>query len=302
MSRTALIDADVLLYEIGFGSERTNDLGVKEPVSWDEAQDLLDKRIQLITEEAGADKSLLFLTNTRKINKLKNKERKREEKPLKEFVPNFREAVAQEKEYKGGRKQEKPFHFYNLLAYILANYETAIHEDGLEADDFMCITQYRDWQSGNTIICSRDKDLRQCPGFHYSWELGNQPAIGPLFVEPLGFLELQEKPVEEGKKKKPPKLFGVGSKFFYSQMIMGDTVDNIGGLKGKGPAFAYNLLKDAQSDRECYELVAEKYVQAWGDNWKTKMKEQANLLWMVRELDGEGNPVKWTPPKRLDNE
>jgi 5'-3' exonuclease len=286
------------LYEIGYGSERTNEeTGNKEPVSWEEAQELLDKRISLIVEEAGATEPLLFLTNTRRINKMRNKERVRAEKPVKEYIPNFREEIAKEKEYKGTRKAEKPFHFYNLLAYIMAQYPTAIHEDGLEADDFMCIMQYRDWQSGNTIICSRDKDVRQCPGHHFSWELGVQPAIGPLFVEPLGFLELQEKEDKNGKKK-PPKLFGVGEKFFYAQMIMGDVVDNIGGLKGKGPAFAYNLLKDAKSSRECYELVAEKYVQAWEDNWKEKMREQANLLWMVRELDEDNKPVLWKPPKR----
>jgi hypothetical protein len=294
MSRLALIDSDILLYEIGYSSQKVEN-EIVEPASWDFAQDLLDKKIQLITEEAGAEKPLLFLTNTHKINRLKNKDRKREEKPPKEYVPNFREEVAKEKVYKGGRKADKPFHFHNLLVYMLAAYDTAIHEDGLEADDYMCITQYKSWQDKDTVICSRDKDVRQCPGLHYSWELSNQPAIGPFFVEPLGFLELQQKEDAKGKKK-PPKLFGAGEKFFYAQLVMGDNVDNIGGLKGRGPAFAYNLLKDATSVQECYELVAEKYVQAWPEDWKTKMMEQAMLLYMVRELDEEGKPKLWRPP------
>jgi hypothetical protein len=298
MSRTALIDSDILLYEIGFSSQSKNDQGEIEAASWDWTQDLLEKKIDLIVDEAGADNALLFLTNTPRINKLLNRGRKREEKPKVEYVPNFREAAAKEKVYKGNRKNDKPIHFYNILAHILSAYETRIHEGGLEADDFMCIEQYKSWQDGNTIICSRDKDVRQCPGYHYSWELSNQPSIGPLFVEPLGHLELIQKEAKEGKKKPPPKLFGTGHKFFYAQMLTGDLVDNIGGVKGRGPVFAHTLLHDAKTERECYELVAEKYVQAWGDEWKVKMKEQAMLLWMVRELNEEGEPVLWKPPKR----
>jgi hypothetical protein len=229
-----------------------------------------------------------------------NRGRKREEKPKVDYVPNFREEVAKEKEYKGNRKNAKPFHFYNLLAHMLSHYETRIHEGGLEADDYMCVTQYKSWQDGDTIICSRDKDLRQCPGAHYSWEVGKQAAIGPLWVEPLGHLELQYKLDKDGNKVKgkPPKLFGTGHKFFYAQMMTGDAVDNIGGVKGRGPVFAHTLLSDIDNERELYEVVAEKYVQTHGDLWKEKMKEQSGLLWMVRELKEDGSPVFWKPPKR----
>jgi 5'-3' exonuclease len=161
----------------------------------------------------------------------------------------------------------------------------------------MCIMQYKSWQDGDTIICSRDKDVRQCPGLHYSWEVAKQAAIGPIFVEPLGHLEK----VGEGKtyangKPKPIKLFGTGHKFFYAQLLMGDKVDNIGGVVGRGPVFAYNLLHEARSERELYELVAELYVKTYGDDWKVRMKEQADLLWMVRELDEKGDKVLWMPP------
>lgn len=287
----ALIDSDILLYEIGFSSEQRVD-GEVVPNSWEFAQELLDNRIRLIQDEVEASEPpLLFLTNTRRINKLLNKQRKREDVQPKSYVENFRVEVAKEKDYKGGRKTTKPFHFYNLLSYILSNYPCHIDENGLEADDAMVIHQYSRWKQGlkDTIICSRDKDVRQCPGWHYSWEVGKQASIGPLEVDELGWLE----------KKSSSKVFGVGVKFFYYQMIAGDGVDNVGGIKGKGPMFAYNLINDATSPRECYELVAEKYVQAWGEGWKTKMREQAQLLWMVRELDEEGRRVDWRPPAKL---
>lgn len=454
-----LIDSDIILYEIGFSSQQVEDDKIV-PASWDFAEELLTKRINLICEEVGAtEPPLLFLTNTPRINKLLNKDRKREEKPIVAYKDNFRNEVAKEKEYKAGRKPDKPFHFYNILSHILATYETRIHEGGLEADDYLCIEQinnakkygvkvkfhaghflldYEDWlkykdttfikddkgyvisdtgkgptrkvwalhrdimgnpeglvvdhingdtldnrkynlrictikenvrnsasqvgtsaykgvswdkerdkwvaaikvdRVGNflgrfdseleaaaaydkaakqyygefarlnleapykkpykeTIICSRDKDVRQCPFWHYSWEVGAQASIGPIWVEPLGYLtNVNEGKVDANGKKKPLKIFGVGHKFFYYQLLTGDGVDNIGGIKGKGPAFAYNLLKDATTERECYELVAEVYVKTHGDSWKVKIKEQADLLHMVRELNEDGSSKLWMPPK-----
>ncbi|MCA2590200.1 MAG: hypothetical protein IM509_05470 [Microcystis sp. M31BS1] len=283
-----LVDSDVLLYEIGFSSQREED-GVIVPSSWEFTQDLFDKKIALICDEVGATQPpLLFLTNTPRINKLLNRERKRQNKPPVEHVDNFRNEIAKEKVYKGTRKADKPFHFYNLLAYVLASYQTRIHEGGLEADDFMCIEQFSRLDTRDTVICSRDKDVRQCPGLHYSWECGKQPSIGPIYVEPLGFLE----------KKEDGKIWGVGHKFFYYQLIVGDTVDNIGGIKGKGPAFAFKLIHDLETERQCYEHVAELYIKAHGDDWKEKLLEQARLLHMVRELNEDHSPKMWLPPRK----
>lgn len=298
----ALIDSDILLYEIGFSSEQKAD-GEIVPNSWDFAQELLDKRIKLICDEVGAtEPPLLFLTNTPRINKILNKRRVNENEPTKEYVENFRIAASkpvdeddtEAREYKAGRKQTKPFHFYNLLSYILSDYAVHVNEHGLEADDAMCIHQYARWKQGlkDTTICSRDKDVRQCPGLHYSWEVGKQPSVGPIEVDELGWLEL----------KSPTKVFGTGEKFFYYQMIVGDTVDNVGGIRGKGPKFGFHLLNEAKTVRECYELVAEKYVQNWGEQWKERMKQQAQLLYMIREVDENGEKVGWKPPRRLENE
>lgn len=299
-----LLDADVILYEVGFSSEKNND-GVVEPASWDFAQDLVDKKIALICDEAGATEApLLFLTNTPYLNKTLNKKRVYQGEQPKKYVENFRVEVAEDREYKGGRKTQKPFHFRNLIHHFLSEYDVHINENGLEADDAMCIHQYSHWKQGlyDTVICSRDKDVRQCPGWHYSWEAGKQAAIGPIFVEPLGHLEIRNEGEKDSKgRAKPVKVFGTGDKFFYYQLLVGDNVDNIGGIKGRGPRFAYNLLKDATSSRECYELTAEKFVQFYEDDWKKHMREMADLLWMVRELDEQGEKVKWKPPRQSEN-
>jgi 5'-3' exonuclease len=132
--------------------------------------------------------------------------------------------------------------------------------------------------------------------------MGQQAAIGPIDVDELGYLVHRNPDERDAKGKlKPAKIFGVGAKFFYYQMLVGDAVDTVAGIKGKGPIFAYNLLKDATTERECYELVAEKYVQAWDDRWKEKLKQNAALIWMVRELDENGEKILWKPPPRLEN-
>jgi 5'-3' exonuclease len=297
MSRTALIDADILLYELGYSGQIVDkETGELHVYSWDEVKEFFDRKLNIILQESESDDYMFYLTNTKRINKMLNRGRAREEKPQKEFVPNFREEKAVQKDYKANRKQEKPKHFYNVLAHIMGNHPYHVDESGLEADDALCIRQYKSWQEGDTIICSRDKDVRQCPGNHYSWEINKQPSVGPLFIEPLGFLEKKTKTASG--KPKPPTLFGGGHKFFYAQLLMGDNTDNIGGLQGYGPVFAYNLLNEATTERQLYELVAEVYVKNCGEDWKTMIKEQASLLWMIRELDEQGNKVEWRPPPR----
>jgi hypothetical protein len=299
-----LIDADILLYEIGFAGQETQTSVEKIggeffkktktiPRDWDLVKSMLDNRIELISKEVEATlPPLLFLTNTDYINGLLNKKRKFEGDNVVEFVPNFREKVAEERKYKGGRKEEKPFHYKNLISYIISNYDYRV-ANGLEADDIMCIYQYDVlWDSvaaglePSTIICSRDKDLRQCPGWHYSWECGKQYSVGPIFVDSLGWLE----------KKANGKVWGVGNKFFYYQLLTGDSVDNIIGVMGRGPAFAYKLLKDVETEYECYQLVAEVYIKQFGDDWEEKMREMIDLLWIIKTEDEQGEPVRWTKP------
>jgi hypothetical protein len=241
-----LIDSDVLLYEIGFSSQ-TEETTIEDgvivkkvvPQGWEFAKTLFDNRIELICKEVEAtERPLLFLTNSYYISRLLNKSRKRAEEKVVEYVPNFRDSVAVTKEYKGGRKVEKPFHYKNLINHVIATYNYYVNEDGLEADDSMCAYQYDGWgdpdRQYKTIICSRDKDVRQCPGWHYSWECGKQPSIGPIMVDELGHLVDKN----AGKfnpltgKKLPLKVFGTGHKFFYYQMLTGDTVDNVQSPQG----------------------------------------------------------------------
>ena len=311
-----LIDFDILqlAYEVGFASETRNVAaeGTQfeetsiQAQSWDFAREVLEKRIKLIVDETEADEPpLFFLTESALVNRILNKKRRFVGEPETEYVPNFREKISVTKEYKGNRKdQKKPYHYKNLINYILCGkFDYHIAPAGLEADDALCIYQTQALRDGRqTIICSRDKDLKQCVGLHYSWECGNQGSIGPLLADELGSLiNRNEGKVDASGKKKPLKVLGTGSKFLYYQMLTGDSTDNIQGVLGRGPAFAYNLLKDAKTERQCYELVAEVYVKTFGDEWETKLQEMVDLLYIIKDVDKEGNPIKWTKPSMLSS-
>lgn len=247
---------------------------------FDFVAELLDQKIKEIEAECWAtEPSTLYLTNDRRLWKKENKQLKKEGKEEKEYQPNFRDAVAEKKVYKGTRKSEKPWHYDNLTAYIIATYDVKIAY-GMEADDLMSIDQYARIDQLDTIICSRDKDLRITPGMHYGWECGRQEQFGPVRVTDIGTLNLK------GGKK----LVGTGLKFFYSQVLTGDTVDNIPGLPRCGPVTAYESLHDAETEAQLFERVSELYRIRYDEEWRKEMNEQCQLLWMVRELNEDGSP------------
>jgi 5'-3' exonuclease len=267
----ALIDGDILRYEIGFASE----LGWKtigEPIPWWYVEDMFNQRVERIVRESGADSYQLFLSG-------KN---------------NFRNEIAKTKVYKGTRVEKKPDHFDNLTAYMKGMLDTVVTE-GIEADDAMAMEQIK-WlpQDGDalgkqydTIICSRDKDLRQVPGWHYGWEIGNQPSFGPELVNTIGWILLDR----EGSS---PKIKGTGFKFFCSQLLTGDTVDNIPGLPKCGPVNAFELLNrydDCESLMHQVKLIYDDRILTKSS--KEYLLEQGRLLWLVRRLNEDGSPQMW---------
>lgn len=266
----ALIDADMLRYEVGHGVQfREGDsIFIHD---FESALSLLQHKVEVIVELSGSNMPPTFYLTQDRATAARHKE---------DYTPNFRDAIAVTKPYKGTRASEKPFHFDNLTEYILSQYDVVMCR-GIEADDQLSIDQNAPTDYG-TVICSRDKDLRITPGWHYSWECGKSSAVGPHYVEPLGHLEI----LGNGK------LFGTGLKFFYAQMLMGDTVDNIQGIYRYGPMTAYNLLKDCETEEEMFMEVYEVYYEKLGKkDYRDYYKEQAALLWMIQEIDNDNNPV-----------
>ena len=273
-----LVDGDLLVYEAASSAE----VGWKSegPAPWDYVESLLELSMMNICASVKATEAPLVFLSTDN---------------------NFRYQLATVKPYKGNRKHvERPFHYDNIRAWIPMRWETIIC-DGYEADDGLAMYQTKAIEKGfETIICSRDKDLRQVAGWHYTWGRGGQDEIPPGIVEEFGDITLHERTVvPTNPDKKPYKVYkikGDGLKFFYAQCIMGDPVDNIPGLKGAAEVAAYDLLKDCKCERECHKAVLDAYINMWGEDGKDRMLEQARLLWLVREKTNEGELIMWEHP------
>lgn len=289
-------------YEIGsvaqYVDERTGEI---IPRSWDWVEETLDARIEDICRAVGAtQKPLLYLTGDIPLWNMKRRVRP----SLPVYEPNFRIAMAVSKDYKGGRKLEKPLHYNNIRAYLISVYDAFV-AIGCEADDEMAIEQTRReelYRNGEdivrTIICTRDKDLRQVPGWHYGWECGRQGEFGPVEYDRLGTIELVTKTSPKGIKSH--KIVGGGFAFFCSQLLTGDVVDNIGGLAGFGPVKVCAALGVHNTTGDLLNGVRSRYEELFGEAWRDKLREQANLLWMCRERDASGRLVMFNPKDYAD--
>lgn len=274
-----LIDADILLHEIGWSSQfKDRQTGEDILLDWPIVQELVDNKIELICKEVGATlPPILFMTDCPFLIEQDNRLNRLLDKPLVESVPNFRIEVAKTKPYKGTRKSDKPYHFYNLMVYLAMAYDCRVAY-GSEADDLMGCYEPDPISDEVVVYCSRDKDIRQFPGFHYSWECGKQKAIGPVYTSGFGWLELKN---DDGD------VIGYGDKFLYYQWLIGDSVDNIPGCPGVGKVKAYELLKDVTDFEEMKNICVETYKKALGDDWLEYGQEQWDLVYIHRRsLDG----------------
>lgn len=258
----ALIDGDILRYEIGFASEVawrevTDSI---DPPPFDFVQSMLVDRVNNIVAQTDSTEYLLYLTEGK----------------------TFRDEIGKTKVYKGHRANNKPWHYENISVFM-KNLMPHKVVTGIEADDAMAIDHIN--TEDPTIICSRDKDLRQIPGMLYSWELGKQPEFGPVNIDPIGDIDLSDN---------HKSIRGTGFKFFCSQVITGDTVDNIPGLQGCGPVRAYELLKDVDDPDEMTYILLEEYSNVH-PNDPDMLIEQGQLCWIVRRFKENGEPELWTP-------
>jgi hypothetical protein len=169
---------------------------------------------------------------------------------------NFRNEVAVTAPYKGNRKSAKPKHYQLLRDYMESAWSFTMIEDQ-EADDAIGIAAY-EMEVGEYCICSIDKDLDMLRGDHYN------------FVKDERYFITEEE----------------GIKNFYKQLLMGDRVDNIVGIKGIGTVKAERLLKECKNENEMYLAVLEAYK---GDD--KRVLENGQLLWIRREPN-----QMWHPP------
>lgn len=122
----------------------------------------------------------------------------------------------------------------------------------------------------DTIICTTDKDLDMIPGWHYTWE-----------IKRLG------QTVRKAQKYYVNAY--EASHFFYYQLLVGDSTDNIKGVVGIGKQKAEKLLSGLWSEEEMFNCVREQYSN------DEEMEMNAQVLWIWRK---PGDIWKFDPTKR----
>ena len=134
------------------------------------------------------------------------------------------------------------------------------------------------------ILWSGDKDLKMVAGTH----LELLPVIHTWETDATGFL----KPPEKSKAK------GGGNMFFWNQVMMGDSVDNIKPIKrGIGPATAYKLLcnlSEAEAFAACLKIAP--FEELFPRMYCLWLRRNSNHLDLLDYLQEIGTPLKETLP------
>lgn len=274
--RVAHIDADFMSYQVSAETKDELD-GIKPRRTLDQMKYNAEQGLKHLMKQCGATSYVAHITPSGS-----NK--------------GGRADFAMTKEYQANRADKiKPEYLNVIRGWIGESLPSAVHLD-CEADDGMTMANQAAYDKGESplsVIVSKDKDLRMGIGLH--WDFSDDCLVD--VDDSFGSLWLDN-------TTKSTKVLGWGTHFFWAQVLMGDTADNIAGLpkvmiddkiKQCGPVTAYNLLKDCKTDLECFALVKKLYSESphkwtnWRDGtettWNQHLVGDMKLLWMRRYPD-----------------
>lgn len=182
---------------------------------------------------------------------LDNFERKDEAQIYIQGGGNYRNLVATIQQYKGNRDPSKrPIYFDEIRTYLM-EYHGAVLVNRMETDDAVgiCITRDRD----NTCAVHIDKDIDTVAGNHFH------------FGKSL-FYQVSEEDADF---------------FFWTQVLTGDSGDNIRGLPKVGPKTAQKILQPHYGSWvDLHNRAKQEYINR---GYETDFHETATLLFIQRE-------------------
>lgn len=219
----ALIDGDIILYRVGFSTQKET-----EQIACIRAGEMVHN----ILADVGATEYQVWLSDS--------------------LDKNYRYQI--EKNYKITRQSvPKPIHYHAIKLYLKYEWGAQIAE-GQEADDALGIEQTKASETLHnkgqypSVICSIDKDLLQVPGLHYNFVRKENTQVDYL----------------------------QGMRYFYSQFLIGDRVDDIEGIYGLGPKKTETILKSCTNENEMFEKVRYYYKD------DERLLKNGRLLWVRR--------------------
>lgn len=191
----------------------------------EESIKLLDEKIANIFNVLKGDNYIIFLSD----------------------LPYFRHVIYPE--YKGQRRKYKsPLKWLKTLkAYMRENYNTFTMKD-VEADDLCAYMYYKLKKvKQDVVMCSPDKDLlNSIPGKHFNYR----------------YYKTKDDKLIKGDFKHT--ILSEATRFFWWQMLVGDSSDNVKGVEGVGPKGADITLKHTEDKDQYMHKVLNAYTQRYG--------------------------------------
>mgnify|MGYP003650551291 CR=1 FL=1 len=257
LSNHCLIDGDIILYQAGFASQKTQYLVSSKKFDCKKDADEYSRNrdypvTQLVTPEPI---DYCLSTVKRMIGHIMAGCKAKTCEVVLTGADNFRIEVATMQPYKGNRVSPKPVHYEAIRQYLINHWYARV-VDGEEADDYL---SYTGLSTGSTI-CTIDKDLNNTSGWHYNW---NNKRL--YYVD------------DES-----------ASLHFYTQMLVGDATDNIPGLFRLTGTRCSKAMKDElfdmHSDKEMMDYVYSVWDSAIDSELENNLPELTTLLTEIGQL------------------
>lgn len=174
---------------------------------------------------------------------------------------NFRYVVLPS--YKHNRAETEKPKLYTDLKLFLTETQEVKTKEWLEADDVMGILG-----SSNPkkyIIATIDKDLKQIPGRHFNWK--HDTKVRTVTKEEA-------------------------DKYFYTQILTGDTTDGYGGCPGIGPKKAYKIIEENWPNP--WPAIVEAYKAKGLTEEEALVQARVARILRYGEFKA-GKPILWMP-------
>lgn len=165
------------------------------------------------------------------------------------LYPMYKKSKTREK------SREKKAEWFDELKDYMVSLEGSVLCTGFEADDQLRIWHLEAEEKGvASVIVSIDKDLDCIPGLHYNPRNQLSYNVTTLYAE----------------------------RCFWRQMLTGDSIDNIPGVKGIGPKRAEALVSECNTIEDFRKVVFNSYELAYGKDGFNNMLMNGKLLHIWR--------------------
>ena len=259
MSRTVIIDGDILVYKVSTGIVEEFELEALEDeecifqtVSWgnkEQAREKVDKLIETILKDTKSTDYIIALSDAEN---------------------NFRKKI--NPNYKGNRKKIKPILWKFLRNYLLENHKT-YERPTLEADDVIGILATSEKIiKGDKVVWSMDKDFKTIP-CKFRREFPNGTHESTIIYE------------------------DEANWWFMYQTLIGDRVDGYDGCKGVGDKTARKLLGEVgeKSYQEMWDIVKKTYEKMGFTEEDALTNARMARILRAEDYDFKNKEVKlWT--------